>query len=546
MNNDVPQGRCSNLPQHCELAKAQTLQDMPAPGAGCRICGMTLMDGRAQGLRRKFPTDGLVIALAAVGLVVAAYFGFSRPSKPANDAATASAPAESSSAQLSPEAERRDVLDSYLVRLSGSNTIGAKLAPDLAEAWLLDMGATDIETVQRKDDQGAKLPEKVVSGELDGKRVGVEIKAYGTAIGLSALRDGDADIWMASAPVTEEQAQALKDQGDMRGPASEHVIGLDGVAVIVSPTNPLSTLTKAQVKAIFTGAIKNWSELGQPAAPINLYARDAESGTRKTFDDMVLGSEDKMAPLAAAKPEGYADSEQLSDDVAADPHGVGFVGMPYIRAAKALTIKDGAGATALAPTVFTVRTESYPLTRRLYFYTAAQPSDDVKRFVTFALSESGQALAQKSVVGLTPAKRPARDADARPCQLSAKYPGDKRELCNLRAHAVIIDSSLRFRPASSELDTLAEANLDRVRRALKGARNIRVVLAGFADDRGGYKENCRLAKKRADTVKRELAARGVSNVEARGYCPELPIRDNAGEDYEQNRRVEVYGVETGP
>jgi phosphate transport system substrate-binding protein len=543
MNADVPQGRCSNLPDNCALAKDKTLQDKPTASTPCRNCGMALMDGRSRSLRSRFPTGLLIGALAALGLSIT-YFGYAHLTRPAPATVTAEAPVEPASEETTPLAARRDVLESYLVRLSGSNTIGAEIAPNLAEAWLADLGATDVETVQRQDDDGAAVPEKVVSGALDGKRVGVEIKAYGTATGVNALRDGEADIWMASGPVTEEQAHSLKDLGDMHGPASEHVIGLDGIAVIVSPSNSLSTLTKAQVKAIFTGASKNWSELGQPAAPINLYARDSGSGTRRIFQEMVLGSDGEIAPLSAAKPEGYGDSAQLSEAVASDPHGVGFVGMASTGPAKALTIKDGAAA-ALAPKAYAVRTESYPLARRLYFYTAAQPPAEAGRFIAFALGEKGQAIVEKSVLGLTPTLAPARDVDAGPCQLSPKYPGNKKGLCELRARALIIDSSLRFSADSSELDNLGNANLDRIQQALKPTPNIRIILAGFADGRGDYKENCRLSKLRAETVKRGLAARGLTNVEARGYCPELPIRDNSGEDYEQNRRVEIYGLEQG-
>jgi phosphate transport system substrate-binding protein len=245
--------------------------------------------------------------------------------------------------------------------MSGSNTVGGKLAPDLAEAWLLDMGATNIETVQRKDSQGNNIPERVVSGEKNGKLIGVEIKAHGTNTGVDALRNGEADVWMASAPVTKEQAERLSALGDMRSKGSEHVVGLDGIAIIVSGANHVDSLTKAQVKAIFTGQIRDWSDLRQPAASINLYARDANSGTRVTFQDLVLGPGNRMAPLAPKKPEGYDDGDRLSDDVVADPHGIGFVGMTSIRSAKAVTIKDGS-ATALAPTTYTVRNENYPFT----------------------------------------------------------------------------------------------------------------------------------------------------------------------------------------
>jgi len=542
MRDDLPQGRCSNLSQHCELAKAGTLQDMTTANGGCAKCGMALMSGRQESLRASFPKGLLLRAVAVLALILGASFGHQLFFKKPAEVAEAIAPADDPGTEPHPaaaESPKRGVLESYLLRLAGSSTIGAKLAPDLAEAWLRSLGATEIETIQRDDDQGDRLPERLVSAHLDGKLVGIEIKAYGTATGADALRDGSADVWMASAPVTDEEAQELKELGDMRAPASEHVVGLDGIAVIVSPRNALSTASKAQVKGLFDGAVKNWSELQQPAGDVVLYARDKESGTRRMFEELVLGPDAKMAPLAEKKPEGYADSEQLSEDVAADPQGVGFVGMAFVGPSKALAIKDG-DAAALTPTASSVRAESYPLTRRLHLYTPAHPSEDTTRFLDFALGDAGQAIVQKSAVSLIPTLKPAAEIDGRPCRLSAKFQGDKKAFCDLRARSLAIDSSFRFRTGSFALDSLAVANLDRVAQALKPRSESRVVVAGFTDNRGDYKDNCRLSKQRAEAVTQELAKRGVAGLEARGYCSELPVRENAGPDFELNRRVELY------
>ncbi|WP_456775563.1 substrate-binding domain-containing protein [Bradyrhizobium sp. USDA 4369] len=459
----------------------------------------------------------------------------------------ATAPSAASLNTLAPEdraVPKRELSGDYLVRLNGSNTIGAKLAPDLAEAWLRSLGVSEVRRVQRSDPQGGKLPEFVISGELGGRMVGVEVKAHGTGTGAKALRSLDADIWMASVPVSDEQAAMLAPVGDMRSARSEHVVGLDGIAVIVSPSSRLKTLTKVQVKEIFTGRVTDWSALGLPAGPINLYARDSQSGTRKTFEELVLGPSARMAPLTTRQPNGYEDSERLSDDVASDPNGIGFVGMAYVGAAKALAVSDG-NAIALAPTEFTVRTENYPLSRRLFLYSADQPRPEVSRFIKFALSKDGQEVAQKTVVGLSPNAKPAAEVDTRPCALSPKWSGNPQEFCQLRAQARALDASFRFQSNSFELDNLAAPNLYRVMQALRETPQARLLLAGFADRRGNYQANCRLSLQRAESVKQELASLGVSNVDTRGYCDEVPVRDNGGDEFEKNRRVEVF-VLTGP
>ena len=530
-------GRCTNLPENCSLAKSGALQEMPTPDTVCSECGSKLLI--AKGASPMPPilniAGGIALLLLVAGILFWSYTHLvSRRSQPV--------PGRTASSDQPAAKEQPDgaILPSYLLRLSGSNTIGGRLVPDLAEAWMLSLGATDIEKVQRVDDNRQPIPERVVSGMLNGSRVGVEIKAHGTGTGVDALANGDADIWMASAPATDAQVATLASVGNMRAAQSEHVIGLDGIAVIVSPSNALTSLSKAQVKAIFSGAISDWSQIGQPAGHIELYARDKESGTRKMFEEIVLGKDAKMAPLATRMPDGYDDSDRLSDDVVADPHGIGFIGMSYIKSAKALAINDGQ-ASALSPTIFTVRNENYVLSRRLFLYTTAQPKLDVTRFLTFALGETGQVTVQKSgFVNLTIVPT----TEAGPCRLSSDWPGDPEEFCRLRTNATAFPASFRFLTGSSELDNLARQNLSFVLDKLRETPDARLILAGFADSRGDYPANCRLSKQRADAVARGLATLGISNVETRGYCEELPVRDNFGGNYEGNRRVEIFASRT--
>ena len=78
---------------------------------------------------------------------------------------------------------------------------------------------------------------------------------------------------MASRKIKPEEASRLAGFGDMTSPAAEHVLGLDGIAVIVSKANPVQSLTKEQLARVFAGEITNWRQLGGPSAGINVYAR---------------------------------------------------------------------------------------------------------------------------------------------------------------------------------------------------------------------------------------------------------------------------------
>src|SRR5262249_51894303 len=140
--------------------------------------------------------------------------------------------------------------------------------------------------------------------------------------------------------------------------------GLDGIAVIVNAANPLRSLSKDEVRRIFSGEINDWQQAGRSdAGSIRVLARDEKSGTWDTFKNLVLGA----TPLASSA-QRIEDSRQLSDRVATDRNAIGFVGLPFVRSAKALAVSD-AGTRPTFPTALTVATEDYPLSRRLYLYT---------------------------------------------------------------------------------------------------------------------------------------------------------------------------------
>ena len=171
----------------------------------------------------------------------------------------------------------------------------------------------------------------------------------------------------------------------MSSAANEHILGLDGIAVIVNAANPADQLDKDKIMRIFTGEITDWSQVGSFSGAIKIYARNDNSGTYDTFKSLVLGGK----PLAAGA-QRIEDSKALSDAVAADPNGIGFIGLPYIQSAKPIAVSDK-GTLALLPTRLTVGTEDYLLSRRLFLYTPASPGNKYTRqFLEFAISRKGQ------------------------------------------------------------------------------------------------------------------------------------------------------------
>ncbi|MBA3810043.1 MAG: substrate-binding domain-containing protein [Caulobacteraceae bacterium] len=521
-------GICTNLPSHCSKASSRELIPMPTPDVVCPECGSRLQPQKEAPRSNALGPILALAALALVAVVGAVFFLGSLNHKGAKGTPSGA------TGGFTPSAG-----GDYLLRLSGSNTIGSDLGPKLIEAWLGSKGATGIRSEQRTGPDGAKIPEQVISATLGGRTVKVEVKAHGSADAFKDLASGAADIGMASRPIKDEEMGQLASLGDMRGRASEHVLALDGIAVITPQANAVPRLTLAQLKSIFSSQITDWSGVGGAAGPIHLFARDDKSGTFDAFKSLVL----QGGSLGSAK--RYEDSAALENDVAHDPAAIGFVGMPYVKTTRAVPIGDGL-AVALEPTVFTVKTESYALSRRLFLYTAAQPANPaVREFVEFALSGAGQQVVrQAQFVDLDlrqPMAAPSPEAASANCRLSERWKGDRDEYCKLRAGSRQLGTSFRFRVGSADLDNRAARDLRRVLEAVEGAADKTIVLAGFADSSGTYPANCALSRARGQRVSEAFATLGLRITDVRGYCDELPVRDNATDaGREQNRRVEIF------
>lgn len=270
------------------------------------------------------------------------------------------------------------------LRVQGSNTIGAALLPALVQGQLRAQQATDIE--QRP---GAQPNETVIKArDAHGQPLRIDIAAHGSSTGFAALGRGDADLAASSRPISDTEVRQLKALGDLRAPRAEQVIGLDGVAVIVHPDNPLPQLSTQQLAQIYAGQIQRWEQLGVAGGAIHLYARDDRSGTFETFKALVL--EPNHAELAP-QVRRFEASDELAAQVTADRQAIGFSSLAAVHGAKVLAIAEG-DAPAMLPERPLVASEDYPLSRRLYLYLPANAKPQAKAMADFAQSPAGQAI----------------------------------------------------------------------------------------------------------------------------------------------------------
>jgi phosphate transport system substrate-binding protein len=247
------------------------------------------------------------------------------------------------------------------VVIKGSDTLGARFVPQLAEAFKAENPGVDF-----------------------------QIAAEGSSTGIAAITDGTAQIGMSSREVTATEVSSAQLKNVTFTPI---VVAYDGMSVIVNEKCPVKNLTKKQVEQIFTGDIKDWSAVGGTPGAISIYTRNTSSGTYKDFQHMAMSKRDY-----ATSSQKMAGNEQIAQEVSKNPAGIGYVGLAYKNAPglKALTI-DG-----IAPSDETVRAKTYPYSRATYYYTNGEPTGLVKKFIDFTVGEAGQKIAKQ--VGFVPLK----------------------------------------------------------------------------------------------------------------------------------------------
>lgn len=416
--------------------------------------------------------------------------------------------------------------DTFLLRLHGSNTVGAELAPALVKGWLYEQGYSGLQHRRLASEEA-----EIFARDPQGHEARVEIKSHGSSTAFRSLEQGWADIGMASRPIKMKENNRLKDYGDMTRRDAEFVIGLDGIAVITHRDNPIDHLQKSDIQKIFSGEIDNWNQLHRNmSGPIHVYARDNKSGTYDTFKSLVLGKK----TLLQASARRYESNAELSDDVSRDPMGIGFVGLPYVRQAKAIAVAEQ-GTLPRRPHAFEVATEDYALARRLYMYVPSiNANSKVQSFIDYCLSEAGQHIVEQS--GFI-----SQNLQVHSVQLDEGYP---QEYMDMVEQGERLSLNFRFHKGSTKLDNKAMRDISRLVEFLSREENRdrKVMLFGFAESSETLPVfSLDLSTYRVDWVSDLLIQHGIDPVRVRAYGDAIPVASNedAGGRH-KNRRVEVW------
>jgi phosphate transport system substrate-binding protein len=243
--------------------------------------------------------------------------------------------------------------------IKGSDTLGAKLVPQLAEQF-----------------------------KAQNPGVTFDIAAEGSTTGIAAIIDGTAQIGMSSRRARPAEVGTAAGRGVQMKPA---IVCYDGMAVIVHGGNPVSSLSRKQVEQIFTGDVSDWTAVGGQPGKISIYTRNTSSGTYSDWKELAMKKRDY-----AGVSQKMAGNEQIASEVAKNKNGIGYVGLAYIKSPGVKVIPiDG-----VAPSTQTVLKKTYPYARPTFYYTNGDPAGVAKQFVDFTLSPAGQKIVER--VGFVP------------------------------------------------------------------------------------------------------------------------------------------------
>ncbi len=225
--------------------------------------------------------------------------------------------------------------------------------------------------------------------------VQISVTGGGSGTGIASLINGTVDIANASRAIKPEEMQQARQAGF---DPTEFVIARDAIAVIVNPNNPVKELTLEQISQIYKGEINNWKEVGGDDRPIVRLSRETNSGTHVYFLEEVvrLGSADDksiFSPTTLLLPS----SEGIISEVSDNPNAIGYDGLGYVTdTVKTVAVAKAGTHAYILPSVETVNSGTYPISRDLYMYTRSQPEGAVKDYLDWIHS----AEAQKTVAEL--------------------------------------------------------------------------------------------------------------------------------------------------
>ncbi len=208
------------------------------------------------------------------------------------------------------------------------------------------------------------------------------VSGTGTGNGFKSLADGAADIANASRFIKDSELKASVGKNVYPVPFA---VALDCLVPLVHPSNPVKSLTKKQLRDIFSGKVTNWKQVGGENRPLVVVGRDTSSGTYGTWQSMVMDSDGKTRITPRAQVASSSGAMMIA--VTQNKNAIGYEGIGYVnKSVKPIAVDGIQGSPSAA------RSGKYPLSRYLYMFTAGWPEAEVLDFISFMQSDAGQRI----------------------------------------------------------------------------------------------------------------------------------------------------------
>ncbi len=231
-------------------------------------------------------------------------------------------------------------------------------------------------------------------GNHPGTRI--QVTGGGSGTGIAALINGSTDICEASRPMKDREKEQVKARQGKE--VKEIPVALDGIAIYVHQSSTIQSLTEPQLKAIYTGKITNWKDVGGRDERIVPYSRENNSGTYVFFKEHVLENEDFARDI-----QTLPGTAAVVNAVSKDPASIGYGGIAYATGIRAVPVKKDDASAPVAASLQSVQSGLYPLSRSLFFYTIGEPAGEEKAFIDWVLGSEGQKICE--AVGYYPLVR---------------------------------------------------------------------------------------------------------------------------------------------
>lgn len=446
------------------------------------------------------------------------------------------------------------------LNIVGEGDIAEILLPIIAEGYastldaetiLLDVDGNplDAETAEANLGSVGKIGIQIVDYEGEELAKFGIVEAEGTAA-YELFASGEASILFVDERANKKQRDfvAQAGGGDLTSIEQDHVIAVEGYAVVVNPKNTVGAISLDQVADIMAGRITDWSELGGAAGQINVYSLDSESEASHTIYEMVL--EDKGYTLT---PEVniMRNTRELTAAMMRDEGGFGLVNFSSRRETRTLPVSNECEMTFYVSS-FSIKTEEYPLSHRIHAYIRPELEGHAAAFRDYIDGPDLDGLVSKagfvdlSVVADMQLDAAERVAAAARAATDPYEKGFMETLMQKQGEFERLSTTFRFAPGSGDLDTKGARDLARLIAYLAERNPGEVMVVGFTDGKGTFDANMLVGEKRAaETLEKILAAAGGAlegiAFSSRGYGELSPVACNgSARGRATNRRVEIW------